>query len=95
MTVDPVKRCRSCAAPILFARLASDPDRRANPIDANPAEHGNILLFSDGVYLVLNRDEIDRFRLAGVPLYVSHFATCPDHKKFRVPRAVKVDERLL
>ena len=95
MSIDPVKKCRSCAAPILFAKLVGDNDGRANPIDAEPSERGNIRLFGDGRYVVLNRDEADRYRLAGTPLYVSHFATCPSAGKYRVPRAVKVNESLL
>lgn len=96
MTGSSVKRCRACGAPILFARAVGDTSRRPNPIDARPSERGNIRLFADGRYVVLGSGEVDAYRLAGTPLYISHFVTCPEAGRFRAARlVVHVQERLL
>lgn len=70
-------RCRTCHAPILWVRMAGS--GKANPLDPEPREDGNIVLDDEGdaVYL--------RPRQGGSALvtYVSHFSTCPDSKQHR------------
>ena len=94
MTAPKMTRCRSCSAPIVFAKLVGDRRGKANPIDADPADNGNLRVFDDGRYTVIDARSLDGYRRAGIPLYLSHFVTCPNAAKHRVPRAVHVDERL-
>jgi hypothetical protein len=53
---------------------------RANPVDAEPAENGNIWIGEDGIGRVVAKGN---YETVCVPLYISHFATCPDAAKFR------------
>lgn len=84
----PADRCRSCNAPIRWAvSLASG---KALPLDEAPTDRGNVWLHEAGeeggnvdVAEVLAGDKLGRARNAGVALYLSHFATCPDAGKWR------------
>lgn len=72
----PDMKCRSCGAAILWATTEKG---KAMPLDAEPAENGNINLVG-GVAKVVKPGEM----LPGIPLYLSHFATCPNsvmHRK--------------
>ena len=64
--------CRSCQAPILWAKSASG---SSVPLNADPVPAGNIALRSDGIAIYLRKGEAPP---AGAPLHVSHFATCPN-----------------
>jgi hypothetical protein len=55
---------------------------KAMPIDAEPSADGNINI-SNGTAHVLGKDE--NLLLPGIPLYKSHFATCPNAKQHRKP----------
>jgi len=69
--------CRSCGAPILWARSTRG---RMVPLDREPVADGTIILGADDVAFVLGpADE----PIAGTPRYHSHFATCPDADKYR------------
>lgn len=66
-------RCRSCGAPIVWAVTAAG---KRMPLDAEP-----VYAIGSGV-VSLNGDEVavvERPR----PLYVSHFATCPNADQHR------------
>lgn len=72
-----MSRCRSCAAEITWARTTTG---RRIPLDAVPVAGGNIELH-DGIAHVASQAV-----LSIDPLYVSHFATCPDANEHRAKR---------
>lgn len=84
-------RCNSCQAPILWVRTQSG---REMPVDREPSSSlGNIELGPavDGpptIAGILSRDEASAYRERSdaPPLYVSHFATCPNAKQYRKER---------
>lgn len=85
----PNAPCRSCKAPMLWVTL---PSGKRNPLDAEPSPDGNILLLElqdrGGrpwrlATVVQNDDLLAEARELGVPLYRSHFATCPDAEEHR------------
>jgi hypothetical protein len=74
--------CRSCNAPIVWARTAFN--GTPIPVDAVPVDDGNILLEEKGngrlVALVLPPGDE---RITSQTTYLSHFATCPDGDQWR------------
>lgn len=71
-----MSRCRSCRAEILWA-IWEETGKRA-PFDPEPVYGGNVILYpGDPPRAVYAREP------NGVPLYVSHFATCPDSDSWR------------
>lgn len=86
----PDAPCRSCKAPMRWVTL---PSGKRNPLDVEPDPvHGNILLFEfiDAAgrpwrlaTVVQNEDLLDEARTLGIPLYRTHFATCPDAEEHR------------
>lgn len=75
--------CRACPAEIRMVRLDTG---RWNPLNPEPdAERGNVILEGNEATIgrVLGTEEAVARRLAGEPLYLSHFATCPKRDKFR------------
>lgn len=71
--------CQSCGAPIKWVVTEAG---RNMPIDAEPSEKGNLLLIDRYVRFVKTREREDR----DVPLYISHFATCPDARAWKRSR---------
>jgi len=70
-----VEHCRSCGARIIWAITAAT--GRSMPVDADPVEHGNVVLESvDGKPLAFVGQ-------AGEPRYVSHFVSCPEANRWR------------
>ena len=77
-------RCRSCRSPILWT--VTGPDRRM-PVDPAPSPDGNVDVDTSrytpsGAHpaTVLGPLEVEAH---DGPLYLSHFATCPDADKWR------------
>jgi hypothetical protein len=77
-----IVKCRSCRAPIIWATMKSG---KKNPIDAEPAETGNVKL-TEGTDAeghpvvtaeVVKKEDLAAFRDAGELLHLSHFASCP------------------
>jgi hypothetical protein len=61
------------------------------PLDAEPSEQGNVLILTEGTDLLFGQDRgrvlgkaADREAADG-PLYLSHFATCPQSAVHRRP----------
>lgn len=79
-----VTRCKSCTAPIRFARLASG---KMLPLNVEPdALRGNVRwdpLTNEAV--VLKRGEVEEARARRAELYLSHFASCPQGPAHRTP----------
>lgn len=80
-----IGRCRSCRAPILWSKTEGG---KRMPLDPEPVDGGNVALGVPNRYdaegnviaTVLGPLEIEA---ADEPLYVTHFATCPDADRWR------------
>lgn len=72
-------RCGSCKAPIFWAKTIKG---RSAPIDQHPVERGNIRM-TKGVAHVLTGAELIAAREKPEPLYLNHFASCPNAKGHR------------
>lgn len=81
-TARRVVGCTSCHAKMFWARSASTD--RPIPIDAEPApDRGNVYLDDQGRAVAFDRRDGVPQDALGRPLYVSHFATCPDAARHR------------
>lgn len=77
-------KCRSCPAPIVFAKQAGKTDSKSNPLGAEPHPEGNLRLDRRTMtYEVLAGQTLAEARIKGEPLYLSHFANCPNRRQFR------------
>lgn len=85
--------CRSCAAPMLWVTF---PSGKRNPLDPTPNPDGNIVLVEHEdrggrpwrlAMVVGNEDLLAEARALGVPLYTTHFKTCPDAEEHRRERS--------
>lgn len=77
-----MNRCRSCHAPIVWARTITG---RRIPLDLEPATDGNVrlgLIGGEEVALVLTGGELAAAQIAG-PVYRTHFQSCPNAAKHR------------
>lgn len=75
--------CRSCQAPIRWATTARG---KAMPLDPRPTSDGNVVLDNQGAAVVLADEALAAMRDGGVPLFTSHFATCPNANEHRRAR---------
>lgn len=72
----PTGRCRSCAAPIVWAITAAKGNRM--PLDPEPVPDGNVWIIEHPEHgqpvigVALQRSDIP----ADIETYVSHFVTC-------------------
>jgi len=76
-----VAECRSCDAPIVWARTQAD---KSMPIDAEPVADGNIVF--TGHYTAQGVQFVRYLKKGEEPSgdrYVSHFATCKDSSSWR------------
>ncbi len=76
--------CNSCGSPVQWATTDTG---KQMPVDVAPADTGNVRVYRDDWGKVrshtLKQDELQAARDAGEPLYLSHFATCPNAKRHR------------
>lgn len=71
--------CRSCGARILWRTV--DMSGKTMPVDPTPSEEGNIRLYPDGeTCRVLSKEGAAVARIAGEPIYLPHFKSCPQGK---------------
>lgn len=78
MSRDLTKRCRSCGAPLAWAKTESG---RWMPLDEAPVEDGNIALAREGRDVVaLNYEPLSH---GGRPRYQSHYVSCPCADQWR------------
>lgn len=77
-----IESCRSCDARIIWATTAG---KKAMPVDAEPVDDGNVELVLNGSLAVSPVAIVhgQRSMLYDGPLRKSHFATCPDHDRWR------------
>jgi hypothetical protein len=73
--------CRACGAPMLWVEMLKS--GKKNPLDPVPVKHGNIIIVGDGKAEAVSKNEP---AAPGELLYVSHYVTCPEAKKFRRPK---------
>lgn len=66
-------RCRTCGAPIIWARSART--GRPMPLDARPTTAGTFVIVQGSIAMYSPGTPGDRYR--------SHFASCPDADKHR------------
>lgn len=84
--------CEACGKPLIGA--AHVKTGSIAPIEQEPSEGAHILMFvKDGVvsYTMLPAVIREHLEFVGVPLRMSHFATCPHADRFR--KSNPVDER--
>ena len=76
--------CRTCKAPVRWAATAAG---RAIPLDPEPNPDGNLWLDARGVaHNIARLTDDEQAEIAGDPLYIAHFVTCPDAAQHRRPR---------
>jgi len=68
-----VDKCRSCGADIFFVTMESG---RSMPLDAEPCDDGNVIVDNSGRGHVMDGGH-------WTPRFKSHFATCPEAKRWR------------
>lgn len=76
-------RCRSCQAEVRWVKTAAG---KWMPLDVEPSAEGNVQLCMVGgeeIAAVLGGEFRAAAQLEQIPLYVSHFASCPHGKQWR------------
>jgi hypothetical protein len=68
--------CKSCGVEIIWRRSINS--GKAMPIDADPADNGNVRLVGSAECEVVPRGDLEQARADGEVLRLSHFVTCPD-----------------
>lgn len=76
------KRCRTCAARILWCVTESG---RPMPVDFEPSDEGNIAITpqDDGTWLAVVAGPLEQVEGASRIRRTSHFATCPNAAQHR------------
>lgn len=75
--------CTSCQAPMLMLRT---PAGKAMPVDPEPSDRGNVRITGMHAHVIGKPEVRAELRSAGVPLFTSHFATCPNAASHRRSR---------
>lgn len=88
MYVARPSQCRYCPALVIWTE--NERTHKAAPVDAEPAENGNVKLTARAHGLkplsqVLAGEPLDEARLATEPLHLNHFATCKNPPPRRPP----------
>lgn len=73
-------RCRSCGASVYWVLTGSG---ALMPVDVDPVDGGNVRFVAQDLVEVVGPLEAE---LGDRPLFVSHFATCPNADEHRRPR---------
>lgn len=75
--------CGGCQAPIHWAKtVGARGAEKAFPANITPEREGNVTV-TGGIATVLTKGQAAGAREHGVPLYTSHFSTCPKAADFR------------
>lgn len=75
-----MSKCRSCQAKIRWVKM--EPNGKPMPVDDEPSEKGNIALVGGKGHVLL----AGAIAMYTGPLFLSHYASCPDAKDWRKPR---------
>jgi hypothetical protein len=84
-----IEMCRACQAPIVWATTSAGKNM---PVDAEPSDDGNVLLFPtvDHKVIAIAMGKREATMSKAKERYKSHFATCPSAASFRKgPRKAK------
>lgn len=73
-------QCRSCNAEIVWGTTRNGV---AMPLDAEPTDEGNALLYDGGVIDVLGPLELSSHDRDAQPLRLPHHASCPDAEMWK------------
>lgn len=73
-------RCTSCGAAIIWCLTAAG---RKTPVNAEPDRERGTIKQRGGYATILVGEELAHARAAGVTLYVSHWADCPQRRESR------------
>lgn len=74
-------RCRSCQAPIRFARTKNG---KPMPLDPEPDPVGNVVIDANGTaHVAATADQRSLAEHMGWPLYMPHHATCPQAHEWK------------
>ena len=76
MKLTPTVHCNSCKAEIAWVRTKAG---KLMPVDANPSPVGNLRVVDGQANYLGPKEKED----AEGPLYLSHFATCPNGPQHR------------
>ena len=79
-------KCFSCGAIVIWCHTTSG---GRMPVNAEPSPNGNLMMHENGAIEALNRAEVVKAKAAGMPLYLSHFATCSAPSKYRKKKGNK------
>ncbi len=97
VTIQKPAKCKSCGAPVLW--LTHRGTGKAMPIDVEPSEDGNVILFGHPTgntgtvtftaFKVLSGEPLAQYRENHTQLRTSHMATCPQAADFRKPKGAE------
>lgn len=73
-------QCRSCDAPIVWARTVNG---KSMPVDPEPTEGGNVELIPEPTGSAVRAIVHGQPPLGAPPLHMPHHATCPDADSWR------------
>lgn len=85
-TIDAApERCRTCNIAIVWARTTTG---KYIPVEPDPTPHGNLTLYPMADHpgrlaIVSTGSRRSALAAAGIPLYVSHFVSCPNSNEWR------------
>jgi len=74
-----MEHCRSCGADVIWVVTTNG---KRMPVDAKPSDIGNLTLHpveDEGPPVAMYHTT----RLSGTSYYISHFATCPQSKRWK------------
>ncbi len=75
-----MNECTKCGKPVMW--LKHKMSGKPAPIECDAHAQGNILVKGEQ-YRIATNDEIEKAREIGHPLYINHFAKCPNAADFR------------
>jgi hypothetical protein len=76
----PTEACRSCSAQVIWATTDKG---KAMPVDAEPAEKGNVALSTNDKGRVIARVVPPHLAFGRKDLRLSHFVRCPQARQWR------------
>ncbi|APE09727.1 hypothetical protein BO226_11340 [Rhodococcus sp. 2G] len=81
-----ITKCRTCRAEIVWASTTKG---NAIPLEPEPSPNGNLNVYPvpadprGRIAIVVTNSRRAALAAAGIPLYVSHFLSCPDAAEWR------------
>jgi len=74
-----IDRCTRCGQDVIWCK--SLPSEKLMPLDAAPNNTGSVVLFPFNTCKVLNKADANVRRGMDLPMWLSHFASCPALKR--------------